>query len=97
MTISPEKHINWGDLCGNKFRFAPHPNMLKPNGYQIKLNTKIRGETKSTSIPVVVTFDRNYVVQYFSKILSKLQPVSLEEWLNLAENIYDIWYASEEE
>lgn len=86
-----EVNIHWTQLFGNKFRFALHPLMLSKEGYQVKLNTKIVGQSKALSFPVIVTFDETYVVEYVSRTLELLNPKKYNEWQKIVSKAYDHW------
>ncbi|WP_375501665.1 hypothetical protein [uncultured Nostoc sp.] len=75
-----ERCIYWTQLYGNPYRFGLHPSMMTDEGYKLKLNTKITGESKHTNVAVVVTFDLNYVVSYIKQTLGKLQLQEYNDW-----------------
>ncbi|MBW4689605.1 MAG: hypothetical protein KME40_32065 [Komarekiella atlantica HA4396-MV6] len=86
-----EKQVHWTELYGNKFRFLPHPLMLTPEGYELRISTKIAGESKNVSVPVVVRFDENYVIQFIANILSRLQPSKYNDWQKIVSKAYAVW------
>ncbi|MEH2169341.1 MAG: hypothetical protein V7K41_22320 [Nostoc sp.] len=83
-----EKCIYWTNLYGNPYRFGLHPSMLTPEGYQLKLNTKIRGQSKRETSAVIVTFDENYVISFLSQTLGKLQLGNYNEWQKIISKAY---------
>lgn len=84
--MTNEKAISWKELYGNKLRFSPCPQMLCA-GYQVKMSTKIAGESKNVSVPVTVTFDRGYVIEYLANICAKLQ-LNDDDWMQLTREAF---------
>lgn len=86
-----EKRIHWSEIFGNPYRFSLHPSMLTEDGYEIRLVTKIRGESKHVSSAVVVKFDESYVVRYLARNLEKLQPQKYNDWQKIISKAYAFW------
>ncbi|MEH2172197.1 MULTISPECIES: hypothetical protein [unclassified Nostoc] len=86
-----EKRIHWTEIFGNPYRFSLHPSMLTEQGYEMRLVTKIKGESRYIDTAVVVKFDESYVIEYIARTLEKLQPQKYNDWQKIVSKAYSFW------
>lgn len=95
--MDTERHVHWSELFGNRYRFSPHPLMLTEQGYQVRTATKLKGESKLESFPVVVSFDRQYVIEYISRcLISTLRPQEYNDLQAIISDAYTYYNKQKE-
>lgn len=92
------KTIHWSELHGNKFLNGIHPDMLTPNGYDLKTMGRCVGMGKSAeTVPLIVHFDETFVVEVIKrKLLETLQPTSYNDLQKIVSRAWKEWKSAGE-
>lgn len=71
--MSDPKHIHWSELY-MPFNRGISPLMLHGEGEKVETTTRLKGvaASRSSRYHVIVTYDKEYVIEYLARILSAM-------------------------
>lgn len=95
MPMNAPESIHWRSLLGNPYRYSIDRAMLSEDGYNISTMGRKKGMSKSSLlIPLIVNFDREYVIEKLKReVLSHLRPESYNELQKIIGEAYKEWKA----
>ena len=89
MTELGTKEVHWTEVFGNPYLTSLDSRMLADEGYQVMKETKLKGHSKLMNYNCIITYDKEYVIEYLKKKV--VIPLRFSEWDDLQYLLAVVW------